>query len=106
MSTGIKFTKNNSSVENLVQWEGANYGNSLVTMRLTSGFIATLNGNPISFSTKKKPIVAQSTTKTEFVAINKCAKELRWLSMFPTSIDLRTSIANILNDNRGAVFVT
>ncbi|MBW0520649.1 hypothetical protein O181_060364 [Austropuccinia psidii MF-1] len=106
MSTGIKFTKNNSSVRNLVRWANADYGDSVLTKKLTSGFVVTLYGNPISWCTKKQPIVAQSTTKAEFVAINKRPKQLRLLSMLLTSIGLKSGIPTILNDNRGAVFIT
>ncbi|MBW0556583.1 hypothetical protein O181_096298 [Austropuccinia psidii MF-1] len=92
MSTGLKFTKNNSSLTNLVGWAYADYGNSVLTKKSKSGFVVTLHGNPISWCTKKQPIVAQSTTKAEFVAINKCEKQLRWLSMLLTPIGLKTAI--------------
>ncbi|MBW0582772.1 hypothetical protein O181_122487 [Austropuccinia psidii MF-1] len=59
MSTGIKFTRNNSSVTNLVGWADADYGNSALTKKSTSGFVITLYGNPISWCMKKQPIVAQ-----------------------------------------------
>ncbi|MBW0533678.1 hypothetical protein O181_073393 [Austropuccinia psidii MF-1] len=81
MGTGIRFTKNNSSPGSLVGLADANYSNSAVTKPTTSGFVATLYGNPISWSTKKQAIVSQLTTEPEFVAINKCAEQLRWLSM-------------------------
>ncbi|MBW0585076.1 hypothetical protein O181_124791 [Austropuccinia psidii MF-1] len=106
MGTGIRFTKKNSSAGSLVGLADANYSNSAVTKKTTSGFVATLYGNPISWSTKKQAIVAQLTTEAEFVAINKCAEQLRWLSMLLTSIGLETGIPTILNDNRGAVFIT
>ncbi|PLW46062.1 hypothetical protein PCANC_11561 [Puccinia coronata f. sp. avenae] len=41
-----------------------------------SGYVICFYGNPISWTTKKQPVVAQSTTKAEFIAINKCAKQL------------------------------
>ncbi|MBW0553577.1 hypothetical protein O181_093292 [Austropuccinia psidii MF-1] len=105
MSTGIKFTRNNSSVTNLIGWADADYGNSELTKKLTSGFVVTLYGNPISWCTKTQPIVAQPTTEAEFVAMKKCAIQLRWLSMLPTSIGLKTGTPTILNDNCGAVFI-
>ncbi|MBW0525237.1 hypothetical protein O181_064952 [Austropuccinia psidii MF-1] len=72
---------------------------------MTSTFVATPYGNPILSSTKKQPIVAQSTTEAKFVAINKCTKQLRGMSTLATSIGLRSGITTISNDNRGAVFI-
>ncbi|MBW0520233.1 hypothetical protein O181_059948 [Austropuccinia psidii MF-1] len=106
MSTGIKFTRYNSSVTSLVGWADSDYSNSVLTKKLTSGFVVTIYGNPVLWCTKKKPIVAQSTTEAEFVAIKKSAKQLRWLSILLTSISLKSGIPTILNDNRGVVFIT
>jgi hypothetical protein len=65
-----------SGDKNLYGWADADYGSSLVTRKSISGYVITFCGNPISWTMKKQPIVAQSKTEAEFVAINKCAKQL------------------------------
>jgi hypothetical protein len=52
------------------------------------------------------PVVAQSTTKAEFIAINECAKQLRWMSNLITLLDIRIYIPIIYNDNSGAVIIS
>jgi hypothetical protein len=73
---GIHYYKPHSTAEDLCGWADADYATSLLTKKSTSGYVITLFGNPICWSTKKQPVVAQSTTEAEFVAINRCAKQL------------------------------
>ncbi|MBW0471607.1 hypothetical protein O181_011322 [Austropuccinia psidii MF-1] len=89
----------------MVVWADEDYFNLVGAKKSTSWFVATLYGNPIFVSTKNKPIVAQSTTKPEFLAIKKFEKKLRCLSMFIVSIGLKTGIPTILKGNMGAVFL-
>ncbi|MBW0508957.1 hypothetical protein O181_048672 [Austropuccinia psidii MF-1] len=102
---GIKYTKDNTQVAGLIGWADADYANSTITRKSTSGYVITLFGNPVSWSTKKQSIVAQSTTEAEFVAVNKCAKQVRWMSSLLTSIGIDICTPVLLNDNAGAVFI-
>jgi hypothetical protein len=77
---GIHYTRTSDPEEGLCGWADADYASSLVSKKSTSGYVISLYGNPICWSTKKQPVVAQSTTKAEFVAMNRCAKQLRWLT--------------------------
>jgi hypothetical protein len=60
----------------LCGWTDANYAGLLILKKSTSGYVLTLFSNPISWTTKKQSLIAQSTTKAKFIAINKCAKQL------------------------------
>ncbi|MBW0466618.1 hypothetical protein O181_006333 [Austropuccinia psidii MF-1] len=91
---GIKYTKENTQVADLIGWADADYANSTITRKSTSGYVITLFRNPVSWSTKKQSIVAQSATEAEFVAVNKCAKQVQWVSNLLTSlgIDIHTPV--------------
>jgi hypothetical protein len=73
---------------------------------LTSGYVITLFSNPVSWTTKKQLVIAQSTTEVEFIAINKCAKQLRWISNLIMSLLVRIDVPIIFNDNSGAVIIS
>jgi hypothetical protein len=77
-----------------------------VSKKSTSGYVITLFSNPISWTTKKQSVVAQSTTKAEFIAINKCAKQLRWMSNLITSLSIKINFPIIFNNNSGAVVIS
>ncbi|MBW0485868.1 hypothetical protein O181_025583 [Austropuccinia psidii MF-1] len=102
---GIKYTKDNTQIADLIEWADADYANSTITCKSASSYVITLFGNPVSWSTKKQSIVAQSTTETEFVAVNKCAKQVRWISNLLNSIGIDICTPVLLNDNAGAMFI-
>ncbi|MBW0498745.1 hypothetical protein O181_038460 [Austropuccinia psidii MF-1] len=102
---GIKYTKENTQVADLIGWADADYANPTITRKSTSGYVITLFGNPISLSTKKKSIVAQSTTEAEFVVVNKFSKQVQWMSNLLSSIGIDIPTPVLLNDNAGVVFI-
>jgi hypothetical protein len=104
-SVGIHFSKS-AKGQLLSGWADADYGTSLVSKKSMSGYVICFHNNPISWKTKKQPVVAQSTTKAEFIAINKCAKQLRWMSNLITSLEIKIEIPIIYNNNAGAVIIT
>ena len=47
-----------------------------------SGFVFTLNGAPISWSSQRQSVVALSTTESEYIALCHGTKEAVWLHRF------------------------
>lgn len=45
----------------------------------TTGLLFMLNGGPLSWSSRKQTVTAQSTTEAELIALNEAAKEAAWL---------------------------
>jgi hypothetical protein len=83
----------------------ADWGNDLADRRSTTGFIIFHNRNPVSWSSKKQPTVASSTTEAEYMALSHTCQELIWLRFLtseldPTSVEEPTTL---YNDNKGAV---
>ena len=103
---GIHYTQTDDPNEGLCGWADADYATSLVTKKSTSGYVITMHGNPICWSTKKQPVVAQSTTEAEFVAINRCAKQLRWLTNLVLNLHVKIKAPVMKNDNSGAVTIS
>jgi hypothetical protein len=104
-SLGVHFVKGPKS-NALCGWADADYAGSLVSKKSTSGYVITLFANPISWTAKKQSVVAQSTTKAKFIAINKCAKQLCWMSNLITLLSLKIDVPIIFNDNSGAVVIS
>ena len=51
-----------------------------------SGYVFTIDGGAVSWSSKKQSIVALSTTKAEYIAATHAVKEALWIWMFLTEI--------------------
>ena len=103
---GIHYFKLQEKIEELCGWADTDYATSLLTKKSTSGYVITLFGNPICWSTKKQPVVAQSTTEAEFVAINQCAKQLRWLTNLILNLKVKIKAPIMKNNNSGAIVIS
>ena len=69
----------------LLCYVDASYGNA-TRSRSTSGYVFVLAGGPISWSSRKQPITALSTSEAEYVAAADGAKQAVWLRHFLYSI--------------------
>ncbi|MBW0531863.1 hypothetical protein O181_071578 [Austropuccinia psidii MF-1] len=63
-------------------------------------------GNPVSWTTKKQPVVAQSTTEAEFISMNKCSKEMQWLSNLISTLKIKLRVPVLKNNNTGAITIS
>ena len=57
----------------------ADYGGDVDTHHSTLGFVFSMHGGPISWSSCIQPIMALSTTMTEYIGVTKAAKKALWL---------------------------
>jgi hypothetical protein len=69
-----------------------------------SGYAFILNGGAVSWSSKRQPIIALSTTEAEYVAAAHAGKEALWLRTFISEIfGPLASPTVLLNDNQSAI---
>jgi len=72
--------------------------------KLTSGFIAMLNGGPVVWGLKKQASTSLSSTEAEFIALMSATQELIWLRGLLSSINhLSHTTTPLLIDNQGAI---
>jgi hypothetical protein len=81
---GISYVKG-SKDSKLVGYSDAAYANSTKS-RSTSGYVFTLAGGPISWSSRKQPITAASSSEAEYIAAAEAVKQAAWLRHFLYSI--------------------
>jgi hypothetical protein len=60
-------------------WTDSDYAGDVEDRKSTSGYVYSYGSSAISWSSKKQPIVTQSTTEAEFVAAASCACQGLWL---------------------------
>nr|GEY48393.1 ribonuclease H-like domain containing protein [Tanacetum cinerariifolium] len=64
----------------------------IMNSRSTSGYVFTLGGFVISWKSSKKTVIAKSTMESEFIALDKCGEEVKWLRQFVEGIPRAHSI--------------
>lgn len=105
-NVGIMYSKTSKPNKHLTGWADADYANCTDMRKSTTGFVITLYGNPVHWMIKKQTVVAQSTTEEEFIAMNHCAKQIRWLSGLIISLGVAIPKPVIFNNNAGANFIS
>ncbi|GAU44223.1 hypothetical protein TSUD_399870 [Trifolium subterraneum] len=60
-------------------WSDSDYAGDVDDRKSTSGYVFMLGSSPISWSSKKQPIVTLSTTEAEYVSVASCACQAIWL---------------------------
>src|SRR5271170_7679294 len=63
----------------LVGYCDTNWGNEINSRKFTSGYLFYLGGGVISWSSKRQPTVALSSTEAEYMALTHATKEAIWL---------------------------
>jgi hypothetical protein len=81
----------------------ADYAGDLDTRRSTTGYIFTLNGGAISWSSRRQPTVAASTTEAEYMSAAYAVKEALWLRTLLADLKIDTRTIPIHADNQSAI---
>ncbi len=67
-----------------------------------SGWIAMINGDPVSWASKKQKVVAQSTCEAELYAEAAAINEAKWLCGLLGELGFKTEIPLVYGDNQSA----
>ena len=82
----------------------ADYAGNLETRQSTSGFIFTLYGGPVAWSSRRQSCVALSTTEAEYVAASDATKEGIWLRRLLLDLNPEWNVPlPLLCDNQSAI---
>ncbi|MBW0517791.1 hypothetical protein O181_057506 [Austropuccinia psidii MF-1] len=66
--------------DKLTGWADADYANIKDDLKSITGYVILTFGNPVCWLRKKQLVVAQLTTEAEYIAMNICMKQLRWIT--------------------------
>lgn len=98
---GIVYTKGAGS---LVGYCDADYAGDVDTRRSTTGYVFTLLGGAISWSSKLQPTVALSTAEAEYMAAASAVKEALWLRKLIIDLEYGNSHPVLIRcDNQAAL---
>jgi len=97
---GITFGKSGLTLE---AYCDADYAGDIDTRRSTTGYVYTLCGGAISWSSRLQPTVAASTTEAEYMAAAYATKEGLWLRILFNDLGMKTDAITIYADNQSAI---
>ncbi|KAJ9525587.1 hypothetical protein QJQ45_003387 [Haematococcus lacustris] len=98
-SQGLVFGGNDS----LQGYCDADYAGDKDTARSTTGYVFTLHGAAISWSSRLQPTVAMSTAEAEYMAASGAVKEAVWLRKLMQDLGLPGTCVNLMCDNQAAL---
>jgi hypothetical protein len=81
----------------------ADYAGDVDSRKSTSGYVFTLNGGAISWSSKRQPTVAASTTEAEYMSAAAAVKEGLWLRKLLASMNIAVPTVHIFCDNQSTI---
>lgn len=85
----------------------ADWANDKGDRKSISGWVAKLNGDPVSWSSKKQRVVALSTCEAELYAESAAIQEVLWLRGLLAELGLHTKMGSVVHgDNQSTIAVS
>ena len=85
----------------------ADWANGKSDRKSVSGWVAKINGDPVSWASKKQRTVALSTCEAELYAEAAAIQEVLWLRGLLTELGLRPQMSSVVHgDNQSAIAVS
>jgi len=81
----------------------ADWAGDIDARRSTTGFVFTLNGGPISWTSKRQPTVATSMAEAEYVAAAMATKEAMWLRKILSGLGVDGDAVPMGEDNQACL---
>ncbi|XP_071572364.1 uncharacterized protein [Temnothorax nylanderi] len=101
---GLLLCYNGKTEEGLVGYCDSDYAGDVTERKSTSGYIFTLHGGPIAWSSSLQRVTALSSSEAEYMAISEALKELLWLRPLLESLGLKqTRETELKVDNQAAI---
>ncbi len=83
----------------------ADWANNRVDRKSVTGWVAKLNGDPVSWASKKQRTVALSTCEAELYAKAAAIQEVLWLRGLMKELGLHTQAGTVHGDNQSAIAI-
>jgi hypothetical protein len=103
---GLHMEVNPESILKMDVYCDADYANDVDDRLSVSGYVALINGNVISYGSRKQAINAQSTSEAEYVAMSEGVREILWLVGLCRELQWKFDTPVLHGDNKGAIFMT
>ena len=102
-SYGIKYSRAEKAP--VYGYCDADYAGDIDTRRSTTGYVFMMNGGAISWSSRKQPTVAISTTEAEYMAAAGAVKEGLWLRKLALDLGIPVECLVINSDNQASITI-
>jgi hypothetical protein len=90
----------------LVDYMDSDYAGDLDKRRSLPGYVFTVGDCVVSWRTTLQPVVAQSTTEAEYMAIDEACKEFSWLKGLYVELSSDDSCINLFCERQSAIYLT
>jgi hypothetical protein len=84
---------------NPLTYVNADYGGCQDTCRLTSGYIFTMAGGVVTWSSKRQAMVALSMVEAEYVAMSWCAQQMVWMQTWLDEVEITHTMLGVIKGN-------
>jgi len=99
---GISYSRN-SDTKDLVAYCDSDFAGDKEGRKSTTGYILYFCGGPISWSSRKQPIVSLSSTEAEYIAAAECTKELLYVKAVIEELTEKNVNVTLKVDNQSAI---
>ena len=100
----ITLTYRKSDKDEVLGYSDADYAGDVDDRHSTTGNLFLMSRGPISWFSKKQPIVTLSTPEAEYVALSTATTEAVWIRKLLLDFGVsRSQATTIIEDNQGAI---
>src|SRR3954453_5475664 len=105
MDYSITFGGESDGEIELAGYTDASFAEDRATRRSTGAYIFTLNGGPISWTSRRQSTVALSTTEAEYMAMCQAIREASWLRQLLNELGVYqdNKYTKVHADNKSAI---
>lgn len=100
---GLMFSADGAN-PTLTGYSDADWGGDVSTRRSTTGYVFQIQGNTVSWCSKRQACVSRSTTEAEYIALSIACQEAVWLRRLLSDIQMKQcGPSTIFEDNQSAI---
>ncbi|XP_074574593.1 secreted RxLR effector protein 161-like [Curcuma longa] len=104
LNVGLWYPRNQNF--DLIGYTDSDYAGCKLDRKSTSGGCQFLGSSLVSWSSRKQPCVALSTTEAEYVALGGCVAQLLWMMHTLKDYELNYTNVKVLCDNMSTINLT